>query len=127
LDYYNSRHETRLPVHRSLYSHRTLFQVSFSHLEVVIYSPKSKYAQLQQVLVNGNYKHVVVEPSLTWNAVAPTETQDCRTYDTEAPINLFRIVSKYVKGGLPKDRLVRTNTSTEKDRYHLNFVQRVDR
>jgi hypothetical protein len=126
LDYYYGRYETRLPVYRSLYSHRTLFWVSFSHLEVGINSPKSKYSKLQQVLVNGNYKHVVVEPSLTWNAVAPTEIQDSRTYDTKAPIYRFRTVSKYVKGGFPKDRLVRTNTSTEKDRFHFNFYLQED-
>jgi hypothetical protein len=82
---------------------------------VAIDSPTSKYAQLQQVLLNGNYKHIVVEPSLTWYKRAPTEIKDYRSYDTETPINRFRIVSKYVKGSFPKDRLVRTNISTEKD------------
>jgi hypothetical protein len=100
--------------------------VSFSHLEVAINSPKSKYAQLQVALVDGNYKHIVVEPSLTWYTQVPTEIKDYRSYDTETPINQFRIVSKYVKGGFPKDRLVRTNISTEKDRYHLNFYLKED-
>jgi hypothetical protein len=79
---------------------------------VAIDSPKSKYAQLEYIRVNGKSKHVLVEPSLTYYARAPTEIQDYRTYDTEAPINQFRIVSKYLMGCFPKDRLVRTNIST---------------
>jgi hypothetical protein len=126
LDYYYSRYETRLPVYRSLYSHRTLFRVSFSHLEVAIDSPRCKYAHREYISVNGKFKPILVEPSLTWDKAVPKEIQEYRTYDTEEPINRFRIVSKYLKGGFPKDRLVRTNTSTEKDRFNLNFYLQED-
>jgi hypothetical protein len=54
LDYHYSRRESQFPVHRSLYSHCTLFRVSFSHLEVAINCPEHRHAQLKEVEVNGN-------------------------------------------------------------------------
>jgi hypothetical protein len=94
LDYHCGNSETRLPVLSSLLSHRTLFRVSFSLIEWIKSATKSFTKQETPQQLFGYKKH-----------------------DSEAPVNRFRIVSKYVMVGFPKDRLVQTNIGIEDDRY----------
>jgi hypothetical protein len=102
LDYHYSRYESRLPVHRSLYSHRTLFRVSFSHLEVAINcANKTRLEEVRSP--NGRWKFIQVDPQLTFGHQIPTERPYSRKYDTKTPLNTFQVIYKSVKGGFPKD------------------------
>jgi hypothetical protein len=87
-DYHYSTNETQF------FSQQTLFPVSFSHKEWV--KSFSKHFTKQET-----------PRQLLWRS----------EHDSAAPVNRFRVVSKYVKGGLPKDRLVQSNIGIEEDRY----------
>jgi hypothetical protein len=49
-----------------------------------------------------------------------------KEYDNEKPINQFRVLSKYVKGGYPRDRVLQENLDTEEDTYSLQFYIKED-
>jgi hypothetical protein len=87
--------------------------VSFSHLEIGI--SFTKQTILKEVRLNGEWRKNMVVWQLTFDNQVPTELPNSRTYDTKAPVNCFQIISKYVKGGFPKDQLVRTSISTGED------------
>jgi hypothetical protein len=93
LDYHYSRNETRLPVIGSLYSQ---FRVSFSYIEKD----------------NSYQKHFTKQE-------VPKKSFFNNKYNSEAPINRFCVLSKYVKGGFSRDRLIRQNLDTEGETYSL--------
>jgi hypothetical protein len=98
LDYRCSRDETRLPIVRSLYSQLTLYWVSFSSIEWV-----------------KSYKEHFTKSKVPQNSFFD------KSYDSEAPINWFWVLSKYVKQEFPRDRVLRENLDTEEDTYSLQF------
>jgi hypothetical protein len=88
--------------------------VSFSNLEIAINC--AKRARLEEVRrSDGGWKFITVDAPLTFGNQIPTELPYSRTYDTKAMINRIRVISKYVKGGFPKDQLVRTGVSAGED------------
>jgi hypothetical protein len=89
LNYHYSTNKTQLPVLRSLFSQRTLFRVSFSHIEWV--KSCSKNVTKQEA-----------PRQLVWRS----------EHDSAAPVNKFWVVSKYVKGGFPKE----ISTNRHRDR-----------
>jgi hypothetical protein len=101
LDYHCIRNKTRLPVVRSLYSQRTLFRVSFYYIEWVN-SYKEHFTKIE----------------------VPQNKYFNKRHNRKAPINWFRIVSKYVKGGFPRDRVLQENLDTEEDAYSLRSYNR---
>jgi hypothetical protein len=44
-----------------------------------------------------------------------------KRYDSEAPINQFRVLSTNVKGGFPRDRVRQENLDTEDDKFSLRL------
>jgi hypothetical protein len=49
-----------------------------------------------------------------------------KEYNSEAPINRFRILSKYINGGISRDRVLQENLDTEEDAYALQFYIKED-
>jgi hypothetical protein len=49
-----------------------------------------------------------------------------KEYNSEAPINGYQVLSKYLKGGFPWDKVIQQILDTYKDTYSLQFYIKVD-